>query len=157
MEPLPRAGALGRTGVGPAAVTIAAWDAGGSALAAAATAWKGVMVREQVRCLLGAGLAGSVDCLLAAEEVAADTGLTTLLGRVRWAWRRGHPPPPAAAGGAAGVRAGGARAGRRGALDAPDRRPTRADPGEVEARVRSAMATLGAGTRTEAALRAAGG
>ncbi len=35
-EPPPRAGALGRTGVGPAAVTIAAWDAGGNALVAAA-------------------------------------------------------------------------------------------------------------------------
>jgi DNA-binding CsgD family transcriptional regulator len=157
-EPLPRAGALGRTGVGPAAVTIAAWDAGGGALVAAATAWKGVMVREQVRCLLGAGLAGSVDCLLAAEQVAAETGLTTLLGRVRWALEahgitRPSPPPVE--------------------LPAPEREVltlvgiglptpriaarlglTRA---EVEARVRSAMTALGALTRTEAALRAAGG
>ena len=157
-EPLPRAGALGRTGVGPAAVTIAAWDAGGGALVAAATAWKGVMVRERVRCLLGAGLAGSVDCLLAAEQVAAEAGLTTLLGRVRWALEahgitRPSPPPVE--------------------LPAPEREVltlvgiglptpriaarlglTRA---EVEARVRSAMTALGALTRTEAALRAAGG
>jgi hypothetical protein len=41
------------------------------------------MVREQVRCLLGAGLAGSVDSLLAAEELAEASGLATLLGRVR--------------------------------------------------------------------------
>jgi DNA-binding CsgD family transcriptional regulator len=157
-EPLPRAGALGRTGVGPAAVTIAAWDAGGSALVAAAAAWKGVMVREQVRCLLGAGLAGSVDCLLAAEEVAAEIGLTTLLGRVRWALEAHgitRPPPPPVELPAAerevlalvGVGLSTPRiAGRLGLRRA-----------EVEARVRSAMAALGARTRTEAALRAAGG
>jgi DNA-binding CsgD family transcriptional regulator len=157
-EPPPRAGALGRTGVGPAAVTIAAWDAGGSALAAAATAWKGVMIREQVRCLLGAGLAGSVDCLLAAEQIAAKTGLVTLLGRVRWALEahgitRPPPPPvelpPAEREVLTLVGAG---------LSAP-RIAARLGltPAEVETRVRSAMATLGALTRTEAALRVAGG
>jgi DNA-binding CsgD family transcriptional regulator len=156
-EPPPRAGALGRTGVGPAAVTIAAWDAGGSALVAAAAAWKGVMVREQVRCLLGAGLAGSVDCLLTAEEVAAETGLATLLARVRWALEAhgiARPPAPPAELPAAErevlslVGAGLSTpriAGRLGL--------TRAD---VEGRVRSAMNALGARTRTEAALRAAG-
>jgi DNA-binding CsgD family transcriptional regulator len=157
-EPLPRAGALGRTGVGPAAVTIAAWDAGGGALVAAATAWKGVMVREQVRCLLGAGLAGSVDCLLAAEQVAAESGLTTLLGRVRWALEAhgiSRPPlPPVELPASArevltlvGVGLSTPRIAARLGL-------TRA---EVEARVRSAMAALGVRTRTEAALRAAGG
>ncbi len=157
-EPLPRAGALGRTGVGPAAVTIAAWDAGGSALVAAAAAWKGVMVREQVRCLLGAGLAGSVDCLLAAEQVAAETGLATLLGRVRWALEAhgiSRPPPPPVELSAAerevlalvGVGLSTPRIAARLAL-------TRV---EVEARVRSAMRALGVRTRTEAALRAAGG
>jgi DNA-binding CsgD family transcriptional regulator len=157
-EPLPRAGALGRTGVGPAAMTIAAWDAGGSALVAAATTWKGVMVREQVRCLLGAGLAGSVDCLLDAEEVAAEIGLTALLGRVRWALEAHgitRPPPPPVelpAGEREVLALVGAGlstpriAGRLGL--------TRA---EVEARVRSAMTALGARTRTEAALRAAAG
>ena len=157
-EPLPRAGALGRTGVGPAAVTIAAWDAGGSALAAAATAWKGVMVREQVRCLLGAGLAGSVDCLLAAEEVAAETGLTTLLGRVRWALEaqgiHRRPPPPVELPASGREVLALVGAGLSTPRIAARLGLTRA---EVEARVRSAMAALGARTRTEAALRAAGG
>jgi DNA-binding CsgD family transcriptional regulator len=156
-EPPPRSGALGRTGVGPAAVTVAAWDAGGSALVAAAAAWKGVMVREQVRCLLGAGLAGSVDCLLTAEEVAEDTGLATLLGRVRWALEahgitRASTPPaelPAAEREVLALVGAGLStpriAGRLGLARA-----------EVEARVRSAMDTLGARTRTEAALRAVG-
>jgi DNA-binding CsgD family transcriptional regulator len=157
-EPPPRAGALGRTGVGPAAVTVAAWDAGGSGLVAAASTWEGVMVREQVRCLLGAGLAGSVDCLLAAEELAVETGLATLLGRVRWALEahgitRPAPPPVELAAAErevlalVGIGQSTPRIAARLGL-------TRA---EVERRVRSAMTALGVRTRTEAALRAATG
>ncbi|HST67793.1 MAG TPA: ATP-binding protein, partial [Mycobacteriales bacterium] len=86
-EPPPRSGAFGRTGVGPVSVTVAAWDAGGAALVDAAAVWSGVMLREQVRCLLGAGLAGSVEPLLAAEQLATEAGLAVLLGRVRRALR----------------------------------------------------------------------
>jgi DNA-binding NarL/FixJ family response regulator len=116
------------------------------------------MVREQVRCLLGAGLAGSVDCLLAAEEVAADTGLTTLLGRVRWALEaqgiHRRPPPPVELPASEREVLALVGAGLSTPRIAARLGLTRA---EVEARVRSAMATLGARTRTEAALRAAGG
>jgi DNA-binding CsgD family transcriptional regulator len=155
-EPPPRAGALGRTGVGPAAVTIAAWDAGGSALVDAAATWEGVMVREQVRCLLGAGLTGSVDCLHAAEEVAAEAGLVTLLGRIRWALEahgitRPDAPPAELStreremltlvGAGLSVPRIAARLGL-----------TRS---AAEAAIRSGMAALGVRTRTEAAMRAA--
>jgi len=157
-EPPPRSGALGRIGVGPAALTIAAWDAGGSALVAAAAGWKGVMVREQVRCLLGAGLAGSVDCLLDAEDVAARAGLTTLLGRVRAALEAygitRPPPPPVALPAAEREVLALVGAGLSTLRIAHRLELTRA---EVEARVRSAMTALGARTRTEAALRAAAG
>jgi DNA-binding NarL/FixJ family response regulator len=139
-------------------VTVAAWDAGGSGLVAAASTWEGVMVREQVRCLLGAGLAGSVDCLLAAEELAVETGLATLLGRVRWALEahgitRPAPPPVELAAAErevlalVGIGQSTPRIAARLGL-------TRA---EVERRVRSAMTALGVRTRTEAALRAATG
>jgi DNA-binding NarL/FixJ family response regulator len=112
-----------------------------------------------VRCLLGAGLTGSLDCLLAAEEVAAEVGLATLLARVRWALEahgvtRPDPPPPAEPSPperevltlvAAGLST--PRIAARLGLTRP----------EIEARVRSAMAKLGARTRIEAGLRVAGG
>jgi DNA-binding NarL/FixJ family response regulator len=90
--------------------------------------------------------------------VAAETGLATLLGRVRWALEAhgiARPPAPRAALSPAErdvlelVGAGLSTSRVAGRLGL-----TRA---EVEARVRSAMAALAVRTRTEAALRAAGG
>jgi DNA-binding CsgD family transcriptional regulator len=157
-EPMPRSGALGRTGVGPVAVTVAAWDAGGTSLVAAADAWAGLMVREQVRCLLGAGaLAGTLEPLLAAEQLAETAGLATLLGRVR-----------------RGLRAHGItrRPTERAGELSPREREVLALVGEglstrriaellgitrhtAETHVKSGMGKLGARTRTEAAVRAA--
>jgi DNA-binding NarL/FixJ family response regulator len=99
-----------------------------------------------------------VDCLLAAEEVAAGTGPTTLLRRARWALEahgitRPPPPPvelPATEREVLGLVGLGLSTPRIAARLGLAR-------AEVEALVRSAMAALGARTRTEAALRAAGG
>jgi DNA-binding CsgD family transcriptional regulator len=156
-EPPPRSGALGRTGVGPVALTVAAWDAGGSAaLVNAAAAWEGVMMRERIRCLLGAGLTGRVEPLLAAEQLADRAGLATLLERVRRGLR-GHgtsrPPRPPAA-----DLSGTEREALALVADGlPVRRIAerlgmrRAD---VEATVWSATTKLGARSRAEAAARA---
>jgi DNA-binding CsgD family transcriptional regulator len=157
LEPLPRSGALGRTGVGPVAVTVAALDAGGAGLVDAAVVWDGVMVREQVRCLLGAGLAGSVDSLLAAERLAAAAGLAALLGRVRRALRtHGVSRRPT-------ERAGGLSPREREVLALVGEGLSTRRIAELlgvtrhtaETYVKSGMAKLGARTRTEAAVRAA--
>ncbi|HEY6745695.1 MAG TPA: LuxR C-terminal-related transcriptional regulator [Mycobacteriales bacterium] len=156
-EPPPRSGALGRIGVGPIALTVAAWDAGGAGLVDAAAVWDGKMVRERVRCLLGAGLAGSVESLLAAEQLAAEAGLAALLGRVRRALRaHGVSRRPT-------ERAGGLSPREREVLALVGEGLSTRRIAELlgvtrhaaETYVKSAMATLGARTRTEAAVRAA--
>jgi DNA-binding CsgD family transcriptional regulator len=158
-EPMPRAGALGRVGVGPVAVTVAAWDTGGNALVDAAAVWQGVMLREQVRCLLGAGLGGSVEPLLAAERLAEEAGLAVLLGRVRRELRaHGVTRRPT-------VRAGELSPREREVLAlVGEGLSTRRIAGRLgvtrhtaETYVQSGMAKLGARTRTEAAVRAGAG
>ncbi|MEO3931094.1 LuxR C-terminal-related transcriptional regulator [Micromonosporaceae bacterium B7E4] len=150
---------------GPAPVwqTLAAWDTPGgdpAGFTRAADGWRNLVVREEVRCLLAAGLhepdpARSVPLLLAAEERAERAGLVVLLGRIRRALRR-H----AVRRDIRGARADG---------DLTDRErevlrlvaagePTRRIAGQlgisaetVETHVRSGMRKLGARTRTEAA------
>jgi DNA-binding CsgD family transcriptional regulator len=153
----------------PVRATLAAWaDADGSAarFTDAAAAWQPVAVREQVRCLLAAGLHEpdrdrAVPTLLTAERLAERAGLVVLLGRVRRALRRhavrrdGTP-----------VRTGGDLTGReRDVLRlVAGGEPTRRIAGRlgisaetVETHVRSGMRKLGARTRTEAAALALAG
>ncbi|MEN3612951.1 LuxR C-terminal-related transcriptional regulator [Plantactinospora sp. ZYX-F-223] len=143
--------------------TLAAWDTPGgdpAGFTRAADGWRDLAVREEVRCLLAAGLhepdpARSVPVLLTAEERAERAGLVVLLGRIRRALRR-H----AVRRDVRGARADG---------DLTDRErevlrlvaagePTRRIAGQlgisaetVETHVRSGMRKLGARTRTEAA------
>ncbi|MDG4831057.1 LuxR C-terminal-related transcriptional regulator [Solwaraspora sp. WMMD1047] len=153
----------------PVRATLAAWaDADGAAVrfTDAAAAWRPVAVREQVRCLLAAGLHEpdrdrAVPALLAAERLAERAGLVVLLGRVRRALRRhavrrdGTP-----------TRTGGDLTGReRDVLRlVAGGEPTRRIAGRlgisvetVETHVRSGMRKLGARTRTEAAALALAG
>jgi DNA-binding CsgD family transcriptional regulator len=72
--------------------TLTAW-ATGTGFAAAADGWRTVALREQVRCLLAAGLtdtdpARAVAALLDAERLADAAGLTVLAGRARRGLRR---------------------------------------------------------------------
>ncbi|WP_030442699.1 LuxR C-terminal-related transcriptional regulator [Actinoplanes subtropicus] len=76
----------------PARRTLTAW-ATGTGFAAAADGWRPVALREQIRCLLAAGLtdgdpARAVAALLDAERLADAAGLTVLAGRARRALRR---------------------------------------------------------------------
>ncbi|GAA1655416.1 LuxR C-terminal-related transcriptional regulator [Actinoplanes couchii] len=76
----------------PARRTLTAW-AVGSGLDAAADSWQPVALREQIRCLIAAGLTGAdrdtaVAALLRAEELADTAGLTVLAGRARRGLRR---------------------------------------------------------------------
>jgi DNA-binding CsgD family transcriptional regulator len=78
----------------PARRTLTAW-ATGTGFAAAADGWQPVARREQVRCLLAAGLTETdpqraVERLVAAERLADEGGLTVLAGRARRALRRHH-------------------------------------------------------------------
>ncbi|MFY1692268.1 LuxR C-terminal-related transcriptional regulator [Plantactinospora sp. WMMB782] len=158
-------GVVSTPGAGPAPVrqTLAAWDTPGgdpAGFTRAADAWRELAAREEVRCLLAAGLhepdpARGVPALLAAEERAERAGLVVLLGRIRRALRR-H----AVRRDVRGARADG---------DLTDRErevlrlvaagePTRRIAGRlgisaetVETHVRSGMRKLGARTRTEAA------
>ncbi|MDG4787059.1 LuxR family transcriptional regulator [Micromonospora sp. WMMD1102] len=158
-------GAVTAVGSGPAPVrqTLAAWDTPGgdpAGFTRAADGWRDLAAREEVRCLLAAGLhepdpARGVPALLAAEERAERAGLVVLLGRIRRALRR-H----AVRRDVRGARADG---------DLTDRErevlrlvaagePTRRIAGRlgisaetVETHVRSGMRKLGARTRTEAA------
>jgi DNA-binding NarL/FixJ family response regulator len=62
---------------------------------AAADGWQSVARREQIRCLLAAGLTEAdpqhaVGALLAAEQLADEAGLTVLAGRARRGLRRHH-------------------------------------------------------------------
>jgi DNA-binding CsgD family transcriptional regulator len=78
----------------PATRTLTAW-ATGTGFDAAAGTWTGTALREQIRCLLAAGLFETdphraVDALLAAEQLADTAGLTVLAGRARRGLRRHH-------------------------------------------------------------------
>ncbi|MDW5325822.1 helix-turn-helix transcriptional regulator [Plantactinospora sp. KLBMP9567] len=155
------------TGVPPAPApvwqTLAAWDTPGgdpAGFTRAADGWRDLAVREEVRCLLAAGLhepdpARSVPLLLTAEERAERAGLVVLLGRIRRALRR-H----AVRRDIRGARADGDLTDReRGVLRlVAAGEPTRRIAGQlgisaetVETHVRSGMRKLGARTRTEAA------
>ncbi len=137
----------------PVAGTLAAGTP--DAFAAAADGWVGVMVRERVRCLLAAGEA---EPLLAAERLAADAGLATLLGRVRRALRgHGVTRRPTTGGGTLSPRerealalVGQGLSTRRIAELLGITRHT------AETYVKAGMGKLGARTRTEAAVLAAG-
>ncbi|MEV6495219.1 LuxR C-terminal-related transcriptional regulator, partial [Actinoplanes sp. NPDC051633] len=76
----------------PARRTLLAW-ATGTGFAAAADTWDGTALREQIRCLIAAGLydgdpGRAVDALLTAEKLADAAGLTVLAGRARRGLRR---------------------------------------------------------------------
>ncbi|WP_433833419.1 LuxR C-terminal-related transcriptional regulator [Actinoplanes sp. CA-015351] len=77
---------------GPARRTLTAWVLG-SGFAAAADGWRPVALREQIRCLIAAGLTETdrdraVTALLEAEQLADRAGLTVLAGRARRGLRR---------------------------------------------------------------------
>ncbi|MFG1924840.1 LuxR C-terminal-related transcriptional regulator [Cryptosporangium sp. NPDC048952] len=131
-----------------------------TAFEAAAALWQGSALREQIRCLLAAGLSTpdadrAVPPLLAAEKYAEHAGLTVLLGRVHRALRRFS------------VRRATIDRTRTSTLTAREREvlalvaagePTRRIAGQlgisretVETHVRAGMRKLGARTRTEAA------
>jgi DNA-binding CsgD family transcriptional regulator len=140
--------------------TLTAWDTGGGFTNAAA-AWHDLAVREEVRCLLAAGLhepdpALAVPSLLQAERLAEAAGLVVLQGRVRRALRR-H----AVRRDSRGPRGGGDLTDReRDVLRLVARgEPTRRIAGQlgisaetVETHIRSGMRKLGARTRTAAAV-----
>ncbi|GAA0278143.1 helix-turn-helix transcriptional regulator [Cryptosporangium japonicum] len=131
-----------------------------TAFEAAAALWQGSALREQIRCLLAAGLSTpdadrALPPLLAAEKYAEHAGLTVLLGRVHRALRRFS------------VRRATIDRSRTSTLTAREREvlalvaagePTRRIAGQlgisretVETHVRAGMRKLGARTRTEAA------
>ncbi|MEV4755143.1 LuxR C-terminal-related transcriptional regulator [Micromonospora sp. NPDC049559] len=151
----------GHSRLPPVRRTLTAWTAP-ERFDAAAAAWRGLAVREEVRCLLARGLLAdvpqrAVEALLAAEALAERAGLVVLLGRVRRALRR-H---------AVRREERGPRAG----TDLTDRErqvlrlvaagaPSRRIAGQlgisaqtVETHIRAGMRKLGARTRTEAAAR----
>ncbi|MBF9129563.1 hypothetical protein I0C86_11385, partial [Plantactinospora sp. S1510] len=169
-RPVPAPGAdtapwpdTGRTAPAPIRQTLAAWDTPGgdpAGFTLAAAGWRELAVREEVRCLLAAGLhepdpARGVPSLLSAEQRAEQAGLVVLLGRTRRALRR-HA-----------VRRDNRGARSDGDLTEREREvlrlvaagePTRRIAGQlgisaetVETHVRSGMRKLGARTRTEAA------
>ncbi len=159
----------GRHPLAPVRATLAAWErleAAGDpddavgAFDDAAALWDGHALREQVRCLLAAGLAATaatrgVPTLLAAEQAAEKAGLVLLLGRVHRALRR------------FAVRRETTSRASATELTVREREvlelvgvgePTRRIAGQlgisretVETHVRSGMRKLGARTRTEAA------
>lgn len=145
----------------PVRATLAAWSTGEvAAFRLAAAGWAGAVVREQVRCLLAAGtLGGDLDALLDAERLAESAGLAALLGRARRALRaRGvvRRSAPQAGGGLStrerevlGLVGRGLSTRRIAELLGITRHTT-------ETYVKSGMVKLGARTRTEAAVRAAG-
>jgi DNA-binding CsgD family transcriptional regulator len=139
--------------------TLTAW-ATGTGFTTAADTWHPISTREQIRCLIAAGLhdtdpTRAVPALLTAEDLATRTGLVVLAGRARRALRRHH------------VRRD-TRSPRSG-TDLTHREhdvlqlvaagePTRRIAGQlgisaetVETHIRAAMRKLGARTRTEAA------
>jgi DNA-binding CsgD family transcriptional regulator len=157
-------GATGRPP--PVSRTLAAWDTPGgdpAGFTQAAADWRDLAVREEVRCLLAAGLhepdpTRGVATLLAAEQRAEEAGLVVLLGRTRRALRRHAVRRDRRGGRADGELTDREREVLR--LVAAGE-PTRRIAGRlgisgetVETHVRSGMRKLGARTRTEAAARA---
>jgi DNA-binding CsgD family transcriptional regulator len=144
------------------AATLTAWSGDGP-FDRAAAAWHDLAVREEVRCLLAAGLhesdpARAVPPLLEAERIAEEAGLVVLLGRARRALRR-H----AVRRDNRGPRSGDALTEReRDVLRLVARgEPTRRIAGQlgisaetVETHIRAGMRKLGARTRTAAAVMA---
>ncbi|MEU4222641.1 LuxR C-terminal-related transcriptional regulator, partial [Actinoplanes sp. NPDC026623] len=139
--------------------TLTAW-ATGTGFAAAADAWAGVALREQIRCLLAAGLHDTdpqraVAALLRAEHLADTAGLVVLAGRARRGLRRHHVHRDTRS------PRSGSRLTRRETevlrLVAAGE-PTRRIAGQlgisaetVDTHIRAGMRKLGARTRTEAA------
>jgi DNA-binding CsgD family transcriptional regulator len=142
------------------AATLTAWSGDGP-FDRAAAAWHDLAVREEVRCLLAAGLhesdpARAVPPLLEAERIAEEAGLVVLLGRARRALRR-H----AVRRDNRGPRSGDALTEReRDVLRlVAQGEPTRRIAGQlgisaetVETHIRAGMRKLGARTRTAAAV-----
>jgi DNA-binding CsgD family transcriptional regulator len=141
--------------------TVDAWTArAADGFTDAATAWHEVARREEVRCLLAAGVLDdqaerAVPALLQAEKLAEEAGLVVLLGRTRRALRR-H----AVRRDTRGKRAGDELTDReRDVLRLVAKgEPTRRIAGQlgisretVETHIRAGMRKLGARTRTEAA------
>jgi DNA-binding CsgD family transcriptional regulator len=144
---------------GPARRTLTAW-AVGSGFPAAADSWQPVALREQIRCLIAAGLTDpdrdrAVTALLRAEELADGAGLTVLAGRARRGLRQ-H-----------GVHRDVRGRRSQGGLTQREQdvlrlvaagEPTRRIAGQlgissetVDTHIRASMRKLGARTRTEAA------
>ncbi|GIF13512.1 LuxR C-terminal-related transcriptional regulator [Actinoplanes teichomyceticus] len=143
----------------PARRTLTAW-ALGSGFEAAAAGWQPVALREQIRCLLAAGLTDTdrdraVAALLHAEQLADTAGLTVLAGRARRGLRQHRVHRDTR-----GRRSPGALTRREQdvlALVAAGE-PTRRIAGQlgisaetVDTHIRASMRKLGARTRTEAA------
>ena len=143
----------------PARRTLTAW-ATGTGFAAAAQGWAGVALREQIRCLLAAGLHDTdqeraVAALLEAEHLADTAGLVVLAGRARRGLRRHHVHRDTRS-----PRSGAQRTRRE--VDVlrlvAAGEPTRRIAGQlgisaetVDTHIRAGMRKLGARTRTEAA------
>ncbi|MFC4068490.1 LuxR C-terminal-related transcriptional regulator [Actinoplanes subglobosus] len=139
--------------------TLTAW-AVGSGLDTAADSWQPVALREQIRCLIAAGLTGgdreqAVAALLRAEELADTAGLTVLAGRARRGLRRHQIQRDSRS-----PRSDGRLTRREldvlGLVAAGE--PTRRIAGQlgisaetVDTHIRASMRKLGARTRTEAA------
>ncbi len=139
--------------------TLTAW-AVGSGLDSAADSWQPVALREQIRCLIAAGLTGgdrdqAVAALLRAEQLADTAGLTVLAGRARRGLRRHQIQRDSRS-----PRSDGRLTRREldvlGLVAAGE--PTRRIAGQlgisaetVDTHIRASMRKLGARTRTEAA------
>ncbi|GIE78811.1 hypothetical protein Aph02nite_47610 [Actinoplanes philippinensis] len=139
--------------------TLTAW-AVGSGLDSAADSWQPVALREQVRCLIAAGLTSgdrdqAVTALLRAEQLADSAGLTVLAGRARRGLRRHQVQRDSRS-----PRSDGRLTRREldvlGLVAAGE--PTRRIAGQlgisaetVDTHIRASMRKLGARTRTEAA------
>ena len=139
--------------------TLTAW-AVGAGLDTAADSWQPVALREQVRCLIAAGLTGTdrepaVAALLRAEHLADTAGLTVLAGRARRGLRRHQIQRDTRS-----PRSDGRLTRRE--LDVLQLvaagEPTRRIAGQlgisaetVDTHIRASMRKLGARTRTEAA------
>ncbi|MEU4155498.1 LuxR C-terminal-related transcriptional regulator, partial [Actinoplanes sp. NPDC026670] len=139
--------------------TLTAW-AVGSGLDSAADSWQPVALREQIRCLIAAGLTGgdrdqAVAALLRAEQLADNAGLTVLAGRARRGLRRHQIQRDSRS-----PRSDGRLTRREldvlGLVAAGE--PTRRIAGQlgisaetVDTHIRASMRKLGARTRTEAA------
>jgi DNA-binding NarL/FixJ family response regulator len=139
--------------------TLLAW-ATGTGFGAAAEAWTPTARREQIRCLLAAGVhendpARAVQALLAAEKLADAAGLTVLAGRARRLLRR-HRVHRDVRSPRSGTQLTNRETDVLRLVAAGE--PTRRIAGQlgisaetVDTHIRSGMRKLGARTRTEAA------